>query len=370
MQFDQCAAFIRSQQGVGWVLVGDRFDDEGYSGASLDRPAFRHLRDLARSGGVDRIVIYRLDRLSRNLRDFVTLFQEFRDHNIGLTILDAPLLGEAALDHMILNVLASFAEFEREMTASRIAEARAYLKSHGRRVAGALPFGYVADPHTKQLVVLPEEAQIVSRMFQWAASKMTPSTIAALANTQGWKTRCNNRWTARQVHFTLTNFVYAGLVLDGRGFRKGCHEGLIAKDVYDEVQKLLAVRRTRKPGREKSPIPWPLLGLVCCGACGRPLSTHTIRRGSVIYRYYRCRSTAGGREPCKGVLVGAYEIESAVLEAAGVEQTGLTSKEEEAALQAAIRRVVFKADVGRIEIEFLPGVRGAKALAPEVLGKV
>ncbi len=101
-------------------------------------------------------------------------------------------------------------------------------------------------------------------------------------------------------------------------------------------------------------MPWPLLGLACCGACGRPLNTHTIRRGSIVYRYYRCRSTAGGREPCKGVLVGAHELESAVLQAAGIEQTGLTSKEEEAALQCAIRQVVFKADAGTIEIESKP----------------
>jgi hypothetical protein len=105
--------------------------------------------------------------------------------------------------------MASFAEFEREMTASRIAEARAYLRANGRRVAGAVPFVYTADPRTKQLVVVPEEGTIVSRMFQWATSKMTPSTIAAVANAQGWRTRKGQPWTARQVHYTLRNHVYA-----------------------------------------------------------------------------------------------------------------------------------------------------------------
>ena len=116
-------------------------------------------------------------------------------------------------------------------------------------------------------------------------------------------------------------------------------------------------------------MPWPLRGLVSCGACGRLLSTHTIRRGSIVYRYYRCRSTAGGRDPCKGVLVSAHEIETAVLQAAGVEQTGLTSKEEEVALRNAIRQVAFEADTERIEIEFKPG-GVAERLASEVLGKV
>ena len=354
VQFDLCRSFVQAHRGLGYELIEDRFDDEGYTGATLDRPALQRLLGLLRSGGLDRLVIYRLDRLSRDLRHFVNLGQELREHKVGLTVVAAPELGVAALDNLMLNVLASFAEFEREMTSSRIAEARAYLKANGRRIAGAVPFGYAADPRTKQLVVVPGEGEMVSRIFQWAMAKMSPSTIATLANAQGWRTRSNNRWTARQVLFTLTNYVYAGLVLDGYGFRDGCHQGLVERTVYHEVQNLLALRRTRKPGRAKPPMPWPLLGLVCCGTCGRLLSTHTIRRGSIVYRYYRCRSTAGGRDPCKGVLVSAHEIETAVLQAAGIEQKGLTSKEEEVALQCAIRRVIFKADTGSIEIEFCP----------------
>lgn len=354
VQFEACSAFVRSQAGAGWLLLRDRFDDEGYSGATLDRPALKRLLGVVRSGDADRVVVHRLDRLSRNLRHFVSLSEEFRHRNVALTIVTAPMLGVAALDNMMLNVMASFAEFERDMTASRIAEARAYLKANGRRVAGAVPFGYTADPRTKQLVVVSEEGAIVSRMFQCAASKMTPSTIAAVANAQGWRTRKGQPWTARQVLYTLTNHVYAGLVIDGYGYRDGCHQGLVERSVYHAVQNLLTLRRSRTPGRTTPPLPWPLLGLVCCGRCGRPMSTHRIRRGSVIYRYYRCRSTAGGREPCKGVPVSAPEIENVVLRAAGLEKTGLVSKEAEAALHAALQQVVFKADTRRIEILFKP----------------
>jgi site-specific DNA recombinase len=333
------------------VLVEERFDDEGYSGATLDRPALRRLRKLIWSDTVDRVVVHRLDRLSRNLRHFVELSEEFRRTRVGLTVVTAPQLGVAALDTMVLNILASFAEFERDMTASRIAEARAYLKANGRRVAGVVPFGYAADLRTKQLVVVPEEAEIVKRMFELASAKITPSRIAATGDLLGWRTKNNNRWTARQVLFTLSNYVYAGLVLDGLGFREGCHQALVEKSVYHEVQNILAGRRTRTPGRGRGWMPWPLRGLVLCGTCGRALSTHTIRHGPAIYRYYRCRSTAGGREPCKGVLISAHEIETAVLKAAGME-AGLTSKEDEAALRSSIRRIVFQANTGRIRIEF------------------
>ena len=171
VQFDLCRSFVQAHRGLGYELIEDRFDDEGYTGATLDRPALQRLLGLLRSGGLDRLVIYRLDRLSRDLRHFVNLGQELREHKVGLTVVAAPELGVAALDNLMLNVLASFAEFEREMTSSRIAEARAYLKANGRRIAGAVPFGYAADPRTKQLVVVPGEGEVASRIFQWALAK-------------------------------------------------------------------------------------------------------------------------------------------------------------------------------------------------------
>ena len=370
IQFDVCRAFVQSQKGRGWVPLDWGFDDDGYSGATLDRPALQGLLKLIRCVAVDRIVVQRLDRLSRSLRDFVFLAQEFRANNVEMNVLAAPTLGVAALDNLMLSVLASFAEFEREMTATRIAEARAYLKSKGRRIAGAVPFGYAADPRTKQLVVVPEEGEIVSTMFRWAAAKVRPSTIASYANGMGYRTRSGNPWTARQVLFTLTNYVYAGLVVDGYGFRDGCHEALIERSVYHEVQNILALRRTRTPGRTIEHLPWLLLGLAYCGRCHRPLSTHTRRRGSLIYRYYRCRSTAGGTEPCKGVLVSAGVIEMAVLSAVGLEKTELSSKEEEAAVREAIRRVVFSPETGRIKIQLQPGADAAEDLERQVSGRV
>jgi hypothetical protein len=98
-------------------------------------------------------------------------------------------------------------------------------------VAGAVPFGYAADPRTKRLVVIAEEGGIVARMFQWAAPKMASSTIAAVANAQGWRTREGQPWTARPVLYTLTNRVCACLVMDGYGFRDGCHQGLVERSV-------------------------------------------------------------------------------------------------------------------------------------------
>jgi DNA invertase Pin-like site-specific DNA recombinase len=153
VQFEACLGWITSLRSLGFEVIPEHFDDEGYSGTTLDRPALKRLLAVVRSGGIEQLVVYRLDRLSRNLRHFTTLFEELGEHNVALEIVTAPGLGNAAIDKLMLNVLGSFAEFERDLAASRIAEARAHLKAHGRRIAGATPFGYSADRHTKQLVV-------------------------------------------------------------------------------------------------------------------------------------------------------------------------------------------------------------------------
>lgn len=118
------------------------------------------------------------------------------------------------------------------------------------------------------------------------------------------------------------------------------------------------------------PSPGCFAASVRCGGCGRVLSTHTVQHGSIIYCYYRCRSTAGGRDPCKGALVSAGEIDHAVLEAAGIKDKWLTSKEQEAAVRGVIRQIVYKAAKQRVEIEFRPGTAIGERLADGVLSKV
>lgn len=222
----------------------------------------------------------------------------------------------------MLNILASFAEFEREMIASRIAESRTRLKARGRRIAGAVPFGYTTDVRTKQLVPLQEEAGIVKWMFSQAAAGQVPADIAEQANEKGSKTKVKaegryipkfggNPWTARQVLATLRNPVYTGGFRSGSGTRPGCHEPLITRELFDAVGQQLDSRRTRASDAISYGDIWPLKGLILCAVCDRPMTPHTVRHAHITYCYYRCRSTAGGWKPCGG-QVAAGQIEAAV----------------------------------------------------------
>jgi DNA invertase Pin-like site-specific DNA recombinase len=358
VQFELCASYVRALRPVGWLLLPDRFDDDGYSGATIDRPALQKLLTLVRNREVDRLVIHRLDRLSRSLLGCASLLHDLRENGVGLVIVTAPELGYGAQDGFMLNILASFAEFERQVIAGRIAESRVRLKARGLRIAGAVPFGYDADPRTKQLVPNIGESAAVKWMFEQAAAGQTPAEIAEGANVKGWRTkehtgrrsgtkRGGNPWTARQVIATLRNPVYLGLFRENHDFRIGHHEPIVTSELFANSAAQLQTRRTRVPGTHYQ-IDWPLQGRITCAVCGRPMSPHTIRYRNFLYRYYRCRSTAGGRKPC-GHQVSAPAIEASLLQNVEV-LYGLDAKQ----IPEHVESVVYDHRDGSIRVKRIP----------------
>jgi len=311
--------------------LGERFDDEGISGRTLDRPALNRLRERVRAGGIGIVYAIAMDRLSRSLRDTVVLFDELESAGVEIRLLHQPERCSGPESRLLRHILAAFAQFEREMIAARIAETRAYLKRHGRRLAGPPPYGYDADPDTKQLVPNRVEARRVRAIFRRAARGQSPAEIAAAVGTMGLRTKQRvskrsgkvvggGRWTVRQVVETLRNPVYLGLFADNGSTRPGCHEALVDDAVFEAAQQSLDARRTTDKAN-RGELPFPLRGKVICPKCRRPLCTYVIthRRGptTVNYRYYRCRSTAGGRPPCRGVQIAAGEMEAIVREMLG-----------------------------------------------------
>lgn len=164
-QFEICKDFLLSR---GWTWCGVRYDDEGEAGERLDRPGLERLLRDVRAGIVDGIVVHRLDRLSRRLSHTAALLGELRDRGVHLAVVADPMLGSSATDMLVLNILGSFAEFEREMIRERLADTRAAMKRKGLRVAGRVPYGYEIDPSTKQLVTVAREATRVRKIFAWA----------------------------------------------------------------------------------------------------------------------------------------------------------------------------------------------------------
>ena len=154
-QFESGLALIHAHREDGWQWNGKRYDDEGEGGMSIERLALEALLTDICSGEVERVIVYKLDRLARRAKDALQLLEDFRNRDVAFTIIGDPSLSHCAEHTFVLNILAAFYEFEYEMTRERLADARLALKSKGRRVAGRIPYGYAVDPSTKQL--LPHE---------------------------------------------------------------------------------------------------------------------------------------------------------------------------------------------------------------------
>lgn len=323
VQFEVCESSVRSPRSVGWVLLPEPFDDDGYSGATTDRPALQRLLSLVRGRCVDRVVIHRLDRLARSVFRVLRSPPCVPRIRCWLGCCHRPGTRRQRPERVHAELLASFAEFERELIPGRISESRARLKARGLRIAGALPFGYDADPRSKQLKPNPSESAVVRWMFEQAAAGQTPAEIADGANAKGWRTkqttarrtartRGGNLWTARQVIAKLRNPGYLGLFREKHDSRIGHHEAIITHELFAAAAAQLDARRTRAAGRHYE-IDWALQGRITCAICRRPMSPHTIRYRNFIYRYYRCRSTAGGRLPCRH-QVSAQAVEARLRE--------------------------------------------------------
>jgi site-specific DNA recombinase len=323
VQFSICQDFMQSRGGPCCEWIGERLDDDGQSGATLKRPAVKRLMALVSSRNIDQVVIYRLDRLTRSLRDSVAIFEAFQVAGVELLIVTSPELASTASDRLVLNLMGVFAEFERDMVRSRLADTRDNLRRHGRRLAGKLPYGYNADPMTKQLVVNRVEADHVRFFFAMAADGILLTEIAAIANQRGWKTKTTvakrsgrktggGPWTPRQLLDLLGNPVHTGVFAAGAETRPGIHEAIISAHDFEAVGKQISKRRTTRAARMAPPIFWPLRGKIICPSCGRMMSHHTLQKGIFVHRHYRCRSYSGGRPPCKGISLPAYEIEKAV----------------------------------------------------------
>lgn len=326
VQFSICQDFMQSRAGPLCQWIGERLDDDGHSGATLKRPSVKRLMDLVASGLVDDVVIYRLDRLTRSLRDSVVIFEAFQKARVELLIVTAPELASSASDRLVLNLMGVFAEFERDMVCSRLADTRESLRRHGRRLAGKLPYGYDTDPTSKQLIVNRLEAEHVRWFFKMAADGTLPIEIAAIANQRGWKTKVTvakrsgrksggGFWTPRQILDLLNNPVYLGVFADGDATRPGTHQSIISTEDFEAAGEQIRNRRTTRAARTKPRNLWPLRGKILCPECGRRLSPHSRCKGSIIYRSYRCRSNSGGRLHCKAVSMHAHDAESAVMDA-------------------------------------------------------
>ena len=324
-QREAAEAFIASQKHEGWKLLPERYDDGGYSGGSMERPALKRLLADVDAGRIDCVIVYKVDRLSRSLLDFAKLVDLFDKRSVSFVAVTQQFNTSHSLGRLTLNILLSFAQFERETTAERTRDKAHAAKRKGKWIGGHIPLGYDVAPGGGKLVVNEDEAARVRSIFELYLETRSVMQTVETINGRGWRTkawttqegreRTGNVFTKSILHRLLINPIYIGQVTLGEERFDGEHDAIIEKKVWERVQALRR-RNGRTNGREvKNKYGALLRGLLYCEPCGAAMIHTYTAKGSRRYRYYVCLTAQKqGWNACSTKSVNAQAIEDAVVE--------------------------------------------------------
>jgi site-specific DNA recombinase len=326
-QRDSGLTYVASQKHEGWVALPTKYDDGGYTGSNMDRPALRQLLADIEAGKVDVVVVYKIDRLSRSLNDFVSLLQTFERKGVAFVSVTQQFNTANPMGRLILNILICFAQFERENIAERIRDKMAASRKRGKWVGGVPPLGYDVDYAAKKLVVNEAEAEVVRRIFTRFSQCGSPAIIADELRADGITTKA---WTSKTgkvhpgepfnrayIYKVLHQRTYLGEVAYNGGVYPGEHMAILDRPLWDRVHTMLAENPISRANKERGrqSVPGFLKGIVRCAHCGSAMTmAYTKKRGGPTYRYYRCLSVTKGKgEGCPVTQVPAGDLEAEVL---------------------------------------------------------
>ena len=338
-------AYVASQRAEGWIAVADDYDDPGFSGGNIERPALKRLMADIERGLVDIVVVYKIDRLTRSLGDFSKMVEVFERQRVSFVSVTQQFNTTTSMGRLVLNVLLSFAQFEREVTGERIRDKIAASKRKGMWMGGMPPLGY--DVRDRILIVNDAEAAVVRRIFEEMLTLGSPTQIAAGLTAEGvttkaWTTqdgqhRLGGRIDKKFLHKLLRNRVYLGEIAHKGAWYPGAHAAIIGQALWDRVHVVLArdghARSTDTKTRSRTDA--LLRGLLYAPSGERMYPTYTSKSGR-RYRYYVSKSESRFGAPGKGYeRLPAPEIEAAVIAQI---RTVLSSPEAIAAVVRHIQR--------------------------------
>ena len=292
-QREACEAYIASQRHEGWELLPDHYDDGGISGGHLERPALQRLMNEVDTKQVDQIVVYKIDRLTRSLADFAKLVDRLDEAGASFVSVTQSFNTSTSMGRLTLNVLLSFAQFEREVTAERIRDKIAASKRKGLWMGGNVPLGY--DPAGRTLTINPKEARTVNTIYDLyddcgAINKVREKTEQlGLRSKQcqlaDGRLRGGQVMSRGQLHHILTNPIYAGRIRHKRQVFEGQHPAIIDPDRWDRFQRQLSGKSAKRRHTKQHRDPSPLAGKIV-DETGQKLTPSHIKKGDRRYRYY------------------------------------------------------------------------------------
>ena len=292
-QREACEAYIASQKSEGWVATRDRYDDGGFSGGNLERPGLKQLLADIDDGLVDVVVVYKIDRLSRSLMDFSKLVEVFDRNGVTFVSVTQSFNTTTSMGRLTLNILLSFAQFEREVIGERIRDKVAASRKRGIWMGGYVPLGY--DVQDRKLVVNDAEAASVRRIFERFVELGSATVLARELRRDGFRNKLGTLIDKGYLYRLLNNRVYRGEAVHKGKAYPGEHDAIIDEALWDQVHAILKESPRKRANNSRSRTPALLKGLIFSdtGAAMTPTST---KKGAKLYRYYVSMDVIRNRE--------------------------------------------------------------------------
>jgi DNA invertase Pin-like site-specific DNA recombinase len=309
------AAFIASQRTEGWVPVVDDYEDPGFSGGNMERPGLKRLLQDIQAGLIDVVVVYKIDRLSRSLADFAKMVEIFDKHRVSFSSVTQQINSATSMGRLMLNVLLSFAQFEREVTGERIRDKIGAAKRKGMWMGGALPLGYRVE--NGKLLIVPEEAQTIRWIYETFAQSRSTTLLVKELMDKGIRGKTGKFMCKQGLHKLLTNRIYLGELRHKGEYFPGQHQAIIDHKHWEQAQAVMAVNSRQRASdvwAKRAKHEYLLRGMVFTqdGDIYLPMTT---RKGNgKAYRYYvvgKNHNMGAGTVPMRNLPAG--DLETAVM---------------------------------------------------------
>ena len=322
-QREAAEAFIKSQVAEGWVALPEKYNDGGFTGGNIERPALKHLLADIEAKKVDAVVVYKVDRLSRSLLDFTRLMEVLDRNGVSFVSVTQQFNTTHSMGRLTLNILLSFAQFEREIIAERTRDKMSAARKKGKWVGGHPFLGYDIDRTVRKLVINPKEAEIVRGIFSIYLEEESLLETLRQVNARGWErkrwlTKDNHMrgggpWDKANLYNLLTNIAYTGRVAYEGTIYPGEHDAILDVEAWEKAQAVM--KRNGKSGSTRNSTAAALRGILHCAHCKVPMiHTFSVKKGTRRYRYYSCmHAQKRGREACPTPALPAGEIEGFVV---------------------------------------------------------
>jgi len=324
-QKESALAYIAALKSQGWEPIDTDYTDSGFSGGNIERPALTRLLTDVEDGLIDAICVYRLDRLSRSLRDLLNMLEFFEQHDVSFVSVTEQLNTATPAGRLMMSIVGGMAEYEKSVNSARVSDKMCAARRKGKYQGGPAVLGYTVDREKKRLIVDPEEAAMVRELFELYLQHASLMKVSQIAHKRGWTTKS---WTRKdgtkreggsfdkaKLQRILTSVTYTGQVQHKGEILPGEHEAIIDQDVFDRVQALIRENGNGSGGIARNKHSAILRGILRCGACGAAMSHHYTQKGTRLYRYYRCvTSVKRGKAACPTPSLPAHEIEDFVVE--------------------------------------------------------